>query len=96
MDSKILEIRVTADILENGRGDLLLAFHAVEGKPEAPSFTINEGTGVLSRNATQNVVIGNIHPDVRQKLSNANKILVTEVGSQGIVNGYFANVRAMN
>lgn len=88
----VLEIRVTADILENDRGDLLLAFHVIEGKPESPAFSIKNGTGVLYRNSQQNIVIGNIHPDVRQKLSDANRLLVTEVGSQGIVNGYFANI----
>ena len=92
----VLEIRVTADILENERGDLLLAFHAVDGIPETPSFGIKDGTGVLYRNDKQNIVIGNIHQDVRQKLASASRILVTEVGSQGIVNGYFANITTIH
>ena len=92
----VLEIRVTADILENERGDLLLAFHAIDGSPETPSFGIKDGTGVLYRNNKQNIVIGNIHQDVRQKLSSASRILVTEVGSQGIVNGYFANITTIH
>lgn len=91
-----MEIRVTADILENENGDLLLAFHVIEGRPASPSFTIKNGEAVLYRNDEQNIVIGNIHPLIRQKLSNARRILVTEVGSQGIVNGYFANVTAIH
>jgi hypothetical protein len=47
------------------------------------------------RNNNQNVVIGAVHPDVREKLEKSSKILVSEVGPSGIVNGYFAPVGMM-
>ena len=92
----VLEIRITADILENETGDLLLAFHALENVPEAPCFTIKNDDGVLYRNSKQTVVIGKIHTAIKQKLLEAKNILVTEVGTKGVVNAYFATIKVIN
>lgn len=89
-----MTIKITADFMENEKGELLLAIPEIDGEPNSPTLTFNHdlSAAALNRSHNQKVEIENIHPDVRSKLLKASKVLVTEVTNNGIKNGYYATI----
>ncbi|MGD9638669.1 MAG: hypothetical protein AB7U85_06380 [Alphaproteobacteria bacterium] len=89
-----MALKVTADFMENEKGEILLAIPASEGEPLEPTLSFNEDASVaeLKRSKGQMIEIPNIHPDIRSKLLKTTKILVTEVGNNKINNGYYVTV----
>ena len=87
-------IKITADFMENEKGEILLAIPETENEPNSPTLSFNKDASIaiLNRNQNQKLEIKNIHPDIRGKLLEIKEILVTEVNEGGIKNGYYAIV----
>lgn len=89
-----MQISLTADVLENEEGELLLTFHAPDGNPEKPILDVLSSSAILHRRKEQDIIIENIHVDVREKLSVAKQIMVSEVGQDGVTSAYYAPINA--
>ena len=86
--------KIIADFMENEKGEILLAIPETEGEPISPTLSFSEDASkaALKRNKSQELEIENIHPDIRSKLLQVDKVLVTEVGKNKVNNGYYVTI----
>ncbi|MCK5295248.1 MAG: hypothetical protein KAJ75_00030 [Alphaproteobacteria bacterium] len=89
-----MQISLTADILENESGELLLTFHTPDGEPKEPTLDVLSSSVILHRHKEQDIIIENVHVDAREKLAKAKQIMISEVDSDGVKNAYYVPINS--
>lgn len=82
------------DILQNASGDFMIAIRARMDDTSAPRIMYDGGEhALLYRNDDNVVMLDYIHPDVREPLVDAGRILIIEVRDGAIIREYNAPVK---
>jgi hypothetical protein len=67
------------DILQNSAGDIMFCIQTRDGEPVQPEVLYSGGVNALyRRRPDQIILLDEVHPDVREALRNAKKILIAE------------------
>ncbi len=77
------------DVLVNNNGELLIAIKKKEGEP-ASSRILYDGNehALFYRNATETIILDYIHPDAKEHLTKASKVIIVEFENDDIIREY--------
>jgi hypothetical protein len=109
MDKKVIrnmEREATYDILQNKEGELLFCVRTREGEPETPYIEYDGGANaVYYRTPAQVILLDEVHPDVREAFTTADKVLFAEFipkseeksdNEKGVIREYMVEVRRVD
>ena len=84
------------DIFKNAQGDLMIAIKARMEDTNKPKLVYDKGeNALLYRNDTSVILLNYIHPEVRDNLAEAKRVLIIEVRDEAIIREYNCPVKVM-
>lgn len=96
MAQHIIEQEENFNILKNVSGDLMILMRARMSNAVKPQIIYDGGEhALLYRDENNTVVLDYIHPEVREDLAHATRILVVEAQGQSIVREYVSKIKTM-
>lgn len=85
------------NMMANNDGEPVIAIDALSGKPEIPTLVLrSEKEGIFYRTGHQIIEVQNIAPDMYEKIAEDQKVLVAEIGAEGLSAAYYADVTQLN
>lgn len=96
MVQHLIEEETKYNILKNIAGDLMILMRARLNDAEQPQIVYDGGEhALLYRTGDNTIVLGYIHPDVRQDLAKVENVLIVEAQGNSIVREYYSKVKTM-
>lgn len=96
MTQHLIEEETKYNILKNISGDLMILMRARIDAAEKPQIVYDGGEhALLYRSKDNTIVLGYVHPDVRQDLTRVETVLIVEAQGSSIVREYYSKVKTM-